>query len=139
MFWIHQKSLAIEVVMWDRWLNSAKTTGPVTCDSPINQNGTVLQVELTFHFSTCGPPSCPGQATIIPAPELQYNYLHWPTILDLLQKKRDDLIQKQKDGLLKEGKEWPSNIRIEVPLEWSAFKNVRKELRGKIKKVLKEW
>ena len=51
-------------------------------------------------------------------------------VVDLLHKQRDDLIQKQKDGLLKEGEEWPSNIRIEVPLERSAFKNVRKELRG---------
>ena len=55
-------------------------------------------------------------------------------VVDLLHKQRDDLIQKQKDGLLKEGEEWPSNIRIEVPLERSAFKNVRKELRGEIKK-----
>ncbi|KIK06483.1 hypothetical protein K443DRAFT_674142 [Laccaria amethystina LaAM-08-1] len=80
----------------------------------------------------------PGQATIIPAPEPQYNDLHRPTVLDLLQSQRDDLMQKQKDGLLKEGEEWPSNIRIEVPLERSAFKNVRKELRGEIKKLFKE-
>ena len=80
----------------------------------------------------------PGQATAIPAPEPQYNDLHRPTVLDLLQRQRDDLIQKQKNGLLKEGEEWPSNIRIEVPLERSAFKNVRKELRGEIKKLFKE-
>ena len=59
-------------------------------------------------------------------------------VVDLLHKQRDDLIQKQKDGLLNEGEEWPSNIRIEVPLERSAFKNVRKELRGEIKKLFKE-
>ena len=80
----------------------------------------------------------PGQATIISAPEPQYNDLHRPTILDLLQKQRDDLMREQKDGLLEEGEEWPSNIRIEVPFERSAFKNVRKELRGEIKKLFKE-
>ena len=80
----------------------------------------------------------PGQAAVVPAPEPQYNDLHRPTVLDLLQRQRDDLIQKQKDGLLKEGEEWPSNIRIEVPLERSAFKDVRKELRGEIKKLFKE-
>ena len=47
-------------------------------------------------------------------------------------------MREQKDGLLKEGEEWPSNIRIEVPFERSAFKNVRKELRGEIKKLFKE-
>ena len=80
----------------------------------------------------------PGHATVVPAPEPQYNDLYRPTVLDLLQRQRDDLIQKKKDGLLKEGEDWPSNIRIEVPLERSAFKDVRKELRGEIKKLFKE-
>ena len=58
-------------------------------------------------------------------------------VVDLLHKQRDDLIQKQKDGLLNEGEEWTSNIRIEVPLEQSASKNVRKELRGKLRSFLR--
>ena len=36
---------AIEVVTGDRGPNSAKTTGPVTCDGQINRNGTVYWVD----------------------------------------------------------------------------------------------
>ena len=78
-----------------------------------------------------GPTPVSHEVILIPKRGMATQCLRTQQVVDLLNKQRDDLLQKQK-------KARPSNIRIEVPLERSAFKNVRKELRGEIKKLFKE-
>ena len=50
MFCIHLESSVIGVVTRDKWLNSAKTIGPVTCDGQINRNGTVTWTSEDMFF-----------------------------------------------------------------------------------------
>ncbi|KAH6918775.1 hypothetical protein BKA70DRAFT_1248226 [Coprinopsis sp. MPI-PUGE-AT-0042] len=67
------------------------------------------------------------QPQIIPRPRPQYEDLKKPTILQLLEKQKEDA-----------GDSWPANIRIERVVKKEELKNVKPELRGAFKKMLKE-
>ncbi|EAU88391.1 hypothetical protein CC1G_05157 [Coprinopsis cinerea okayama7 len=67
------------------------------------------------------------ESRIIPRPTPQYEELKKPTVLQLLEKQREEA-----------GENWPSNIRIEPVIKKQVFKPVKPELRKTLKKMLKE-
>jgi len=60
-----------------------------------------------------------------PAPQTQE--LSRPTLIDILQKQRDEA-----------GDAWPMNIRIEPVIQKEAFKRVQADVRVRLRKLLKE-
>jgi len=67
------------------------------------------------------------QRKIRPPPAPQTRELARPTLIDVLQKQKEDA-----------GDAWPVNIRIEPVVKKEAFKRVHSDIRVRLKKLLKE-
>jgi len=64
---------------------------------------------------------------ILPALKPQTRELARPSLIDMLQKQKKEA-----------GSKWPSNLRIEPVIKKEMLKDVQKEIRPRLKKLLQE-